>query len=131
VIEGKYVPGANYTLRENAGVAQKGPGVEHVGELQANDPVSGKTVWRVPWKTVNMAPVMATAGDLVFQGGPNNPRYPCNPRLMVYVGQSRSCSKYPQYPQQLSQKYWIHDKNVIIVQWVGISVQSRRRDIKL
>jgi PQQ-dependent dehydrogenase (methanol/ethanol family) len=71
VIEGKYVPGGNYTLRENAGVAQRGPGVEHVGDLQANDPVSGKTVWRVPWKTVNNAPVMATAGDLVFQGGPN------------------------------------------------------------
>jgi alcohol dehydrogenase (cytochrome c) len=42
-----------------------------MGELQANDPVTGKTVWRVPWKIVNMAPVMATAGDLLFQGGPN------------------------------------------------------------
>jgi glucose dehydrogenase len=33
--------------------------------------VTGKTVWRVPWKVVNNAPVMATAGDVLFQGGPN------------------------------------------------------------
>jgi outer membrane protein assembly factor BamB len=39
--------------------------------LQANDPVTGKTVWRVPWKTTNNTPVMATAGDLLFQGGAN------------------------------------------------------------
>jgi lanthanide-dependent methanol dehydrogenase len=71
VVEGKYVPGANYTLREGAGPAPKPPGVDTAGELQANDPVSGKTVWRVPWAQANMAPVMATAGDLVFQGGPN------------------------------------------------------------
>jgi glucose dehydrogenase len=71
VVEGKYVPGGNYTLRENAGAAPKPPGVDTAGELQANDPVSGKTVWRVPWSTPNMAPVMATGGDLVFQGGPN------------------------------------------------------------
>ena len=25
----------------------------------------------MPWKVVNNAPVMATAGDLLFQGGPN------------------------------------------------------------
>ena len=71
VIEGKYVPGESYTLREGAGAAPKPPGVTHAGELQANDPVSGKTVWRVPWATTNNAPVMATGGDLVFQGGPN------------------------------------------------------------
>lgn len=71
VVEGKYVPGANYTLREGAGPAPKPPGVEHVSELQANDPVAGKTVWRIPWSSANMAPVMATGGDLVFQGGPN------------------------------------------------------------
>jgi glucose dehydrogenase len=71
VIEGKYVPGSNYTLREGAGQAPKPPGVEHASELQANDPVAGKTVWRIPWATANMAPVMATGGDLVFQGGPN------------------------------------------------------------
>jgi PQQ-dependent dehydrogenase (methanol/ethanol family) len=71
VIEGKYVPGANYTLREGAGQAQRPPGVEHAGELQANDPVAGKTVWRVPWSSANNVPVMATGGDLLFQGGPN------------------------------------------------------------
>ena len=71
VIEGKYVPGANYTLRETAGTAPKPPGVTHAGELQANDPVSGKTVWSVPWMTANMVPVMATGGDLLFQGGSN------------------------------------------------------------
>jgi len=71
VIEGKYVPGSNYTLRENIGQAPKAPGIDYVGELQANDPVSGKTVWRVPWSTNNNVPVMATGGDLLFQGGPN------------------------------------------------------------
>ena len=42
---------------------------DHANELQANDPVSGRTVWRVEWPTANYTPVMATAGDLVFQGG--------------------------------------------------------------
>jgi PQQ-dependent dehydrogenase (methanol/ethanol family) len=71
VLEGKYVPGENFTLRENAGQAGKGPSGAHASELQANDPLSGKTVWRVPFQIANMAPVFATAGDLVFQGGPN------------------------------------------------------------
>jgi glucose dehydrogenase len=39
--------------------------------LQANDPVTGKTVWRIPWKVSNNVGVLATAGDLLFQGGPN------------------------------------------------------------
>ena len=47
------------------------PGEEYVGELQANDPVAGETVWRVQWTSANNAPVMATGGDLLFQGGPN------------------------------------------------------------
>jgi alcohol dehydrogenase (cytochrome c) len=71
VVEGKFVPGNNYTLRAGAGPNTTSPGTEHVGELQANDPVTGKTVWRVEWKVGNSAPVMATAGDLLFQGGPN------------------------------------------------------------
>jgi len=73
VVEGKYAPPANYTLQESAqGPNPRAPGKEeYAGELQANDPVAGKTVWRVPWKNVNMAPVMATGGDLLFQGGPN------------------------------------------------------------
>jgi PQQ-dependent dehydrogenase (methanol/ethanol family) len=72
VVEGKYAPPADYTLRESVGDTNPlAPGAQSAGELQANDPVTGKTVWRVPWKVSNNAPVMATAGDLLFQGGPN------------------------------------------------------------
>jgi PQQ-dependent dehydrogenase (methanol/ethanol family) len=72
MIEGKFVPGADYTLRENVGQTNPlAPGAQSAGELQATDPVTGKIVWRVPWKVANNAPVMATAGDLLFQGGPN------------------------------------------------------------
>jgi PQQ-dependent dehydrogenase (methanol/ethanol family) len=72
MVEGKFVPGADYTLRENVTLPNPlAPGAQSAGELQANDPVTGKTVWRVPWKVSNNAPVMATAGDLLFQGGPN------------------------------------------------------------
>lgn len=73
MVEGKFVPGADYTLRETVGNGTPllAPGAQSAGELQANDPVTGKTVWRVPWKAGNNAPVMATAGDLLFQGGPN------------------------------------------------------------
>ena len=71
VIEGEYVPGDRYALRERGGRAPSPPGEETVGELQANDPVTGETVWRVQWTSENNAPVMATGGDLVFQGGPN------------------------------------------------------------
>jgi lanthanide-dependent methanol dehydrogenase len=72
MIEGKFVPGADYTLRENVGTTNPlAPGAQSAGELQATDPVTGKTVWRVPWKVGNNAPVMATAGDVLFQGGPN------------------------------------------------------------
>jgi alcohol dehydrogenase (cytochrome c) len=70
VIEGPYNPPADYTLRES-GPNSVAPGTQHAGELQANNPVTGKTVWRVPWKVVNNTPVMATAGDLLFQGGSN------------------------------------------------------------
>ena len=71
MIEGEYVPGQGYTLRERGGRAPRPPNEEVVGELQANDPVAGETVWRIQWTTANNAPVMATGGDLVFQGGPN------------------------------------------------------------
>ena len=71
VVEGEYVPGDRYTLRERGGQAPSPPGEEIVGELQANDPVAGETVWRVQWTSTNNTPVMATGGDLVFQGGPN------------------------------------------------------------
>jgi PQQ-dependent dehydrogenase (methanol/ethanol family) len=72
MIEGKFVPGADYTLRETVGTTNPmAPGAQSAGDLQAIDPVTGKAVWRVPWKVANNAPVMATAGDLLFQGGPN------------------------------------------------------------
>jgi alcohol dehydrogenase (cytochrome c) len=76
-VEGKFVPGTDYTLKESIGQNTLAPGAQNAGELQANDPVSGKTVWRVPWKVVNNAPVMATAGDILFQGGPNEGRDAC------------------------------------------------------
>ena len=71
MVEGEYVPGDRYALRVRGGPAPSPPGEETVGELQANDPVAGETVWRVQWTSANDAPVMATGGDLVFQGGPN------------------------------------------------------------
>jgi glucose dehydrogenase len=70
-VEGKYNPPADYTLREQVGQGIAAPGTNNAGELLANDPVTGKTVWRVPWKVTNNTPVMATAGDLLFQGGAN------------------------------------------------------------
>ena len=69
MVEGEYVPGNDYTLRERGGQAPRPPGEEHVAALQANDPVAGETVWRIDWNERNMAPVMATGGDVVFQGG--------------------------------------------------------------
>jgi alcohol dehydrogenase (cytochrome c) len=74
VVEGQYNPPANYTLHEGAPPGTPGPrapGATSAGELQANDPVTGKTVWSVPWKVANNVGIMATAGDLLFQGGPN------------------------------------------------------------
>jgi lanthanide-dependent methanol dehydrogenase len=71
VVEGEYVAGAGYTLRRIAAPPHRAPGTTHVGELQANDPVTGRTVWRIEWETTNNAPVLATGGNLLFQGGPN------------------------------------------------------------
>jgi PQQ-dependent dehydrogenase (methanol/ethanol family) len=69
VVEGTFVPGGLYNLRTTPGAPPRSPMGDHAGELQANDPVSRKTVWRVKWPTGNNTPVMATGGDLVFQGG--------------------------------------------------------------
>jgi PQQ-dependent dehydrogenase (methanol/ethanol family) len=73
VVEGAFAPPADYMLREGTGpgAGPLAPGAKSAGELQANNPVTGKTVWRVEWKAANNAPVMATAGDVLFQGGPN------------------------------------------------------------
>ena len=37
--------------------------------MQANNPVAGKNVWTISWGGGNNTPVMATGGDLLFQGG--------------------------------------------------------------
>ncbi|MGD9739382.1 MAG: PQQ-binding-like beta-propeller repeat protein [Bauldia sp.] len=78
VIAGEYVPGEGYTLLQFGGPAtnpfvnlEGGPG-DHQGELQANDPVSGRTVWSLPAPVGNHAPIMATATDLLFQGAPSD-----------------------------------------------------------
>ena len=98
VIKGEYVPGENYTLRRAGGgtgaagaagdagaaaaaaggnapaargvIPEGAPADRPLGELQANDPVAGKTVWSIHWEDgANNSPVMATGGDLLFQGG--------------------------------------------------------------
>ena len=71
VVEGEYVPGDGYTLRARGGRAPRPPGEEYAGELQANDPVASETVWSIQWTSANNTPVMATGGDLLFQGGAN------------------------------------------------------------
>ena len=75
VIEGEYVAGEGYRLRQFVGPFGQYYNAEgeldYVGELQANDPVAGRTAWSVKWGVANNVPVMATAGGLVFQGGSN------------------------------------------------------------
>jgi outer membrane protein assembly factor BamB len=72
VIEGEYEPGEGYTLRRRAGTATRlgfgGVEITHRGELQANDPVAGRTVWSVKYEQSSNSPVLATAGNLVFKG---------------------------------------------------------------
>ena len=78
VIEGEFTPGEGYTLRQGAGpapipnVGHDGEAVEWTGELQANDPVTGETMWSIQWDENSNTPLMSTAGDLVFQVGTND-----------------------------------------------------------
>jgi len=76
VMEGNYVvpmTAQGYQLRQWVGQPyfhdKDGKDADYKSELQANDPVSGKTVWSVKFKELNRNPVLATAGDLLFQGG--------------------------------------------------------------
>jgi len=93
-IEGEYVAGEGYILinfNPFGGDLYGGPGgfavdtplppyvpteadqVDYNGQLQANDPVAGETVWAVDFSNGNNnVPVMATAGGLVFQGNEEN-----------------------------------------------------------
>ena len=78
VIEGEYTPGEGYTLLQFGGPATNpfvdndGERSDHQGELQANDPVAGRTVWQLDAPRGNHAPIMATATDLLFQGAPQD-----------------------------------------------------------
>ncbi|MGE3718300.1 MAG: hypothetical protein AB7G07_07880, partial [Bauldia sp.] len=92
VFEGEYVPGEGYTLQRQAGTVPRqvrnadgtvpAPGtvatadrgtspllITHQGELQANNPVTSTTEWRFITEQGNNMPIMATATDLLFQGG--------------------------------------------------------------
>ncbi len=70
--EGEYVAGEGYVLmgfNPLGGGGQfdvNGNEVDYSNALQANDPVSSETVWQVEFN--NNAPILATAGGLVFQG---------------------------------------------------------------
>ena len=48
------------------------PRGQHIGELQAWDPATGKRKWTYPFQDQLFASVLSTAGDLVFVGGTND-----------------------------------------------------------
>jgi alcohol dehydrogenase (cytochrome c) len=48
------------------------PRGDHIGELQAWDPATGKRAWTYPFPNQLFASVLSTAGDLVFVGGTND-----------------------------------------------------------
>ena len=74
VVEGEYNTD-NYRLREFVGPTfyadVDGNELAYVGQLQANDPVGGETVWTIDWTVGNNVPIMASAGGLVWQGAEN------------------------------------------------------------
>ncbi|MGD9739645.1 MAG: PQQ-binding-like beta-propeller repeat protein [Bauldia sp.] len=86
VTEGEFTPGEGYTLVRGAGTppiprpfpdhnaANYGENVEAGadfagGFLGAIDVEGNDFAWRHPWQQGNQNPIMATAGDLLFQGG--------------------------------------------------------------
>ena len=78
VFTGEYKPGdaGGYRLRRAAGGAaapnlgMDGKTTTVLGQLMANDPVARKTAWKIEWKgDSNTLPILATASDLLFQGG--------------------------------------------------------------
>jgi len=48
------------------------PRADHIGELQAWDPATGKRVWTYPFPSQLFASVLTTGGGLVFVGGTND-----------------------------------------------------------
>lgn len=48
------------------------PRGDHIGELQAWDPATGKRAWTYPFPNQLFASVLSTAGGLVFVGGTND-----------------------------------------------------------
>ena len=48
------------------------PRGDHIGELQAWDPATGKRVWTYPFPSQLFASVLTTGGGLVFVGGTND-----------------------------------------------------------
>ncbi len=48
------------------------PHGQHIGELQAWDPTTGKQAWMYPFPNQLFASVLTTAGNLVFVGGTND-----------------------------------------------------------
>ena len=75
-IAGEYKPGEGYNLTRGAGGAANpnkdilGAVTTVQGELLANDLVARKTAWKIQWPSdANALPILATASDLLFQGG--------------------------------------------------------------
>jgi alcohol dehydrogenase (cytochrome c) len=51
------------------------PGRSTYSHVDAWDPVTGKLAWKMPYKYVLLASMLATAGDLVFTGNPEGEFY--------------------------------------------------------
>jgi glucose dehydrogenase len=105
VVEGEYVPGENYTLRQTVAGAEvprlglDGQPTTVLSKLQANDPVGRKNVWTNDWNTDRRVPVMATAGGLVFQGGNDKGVFRAmNAETGEVVWQFRTGSQFNQTP---------------------------------
>jgi PQQ-dependent dehydrogenase (methanol/ethanol family) len=75
VIEGEYSYPAteSYTLFQWAGekfwLDMEGEATDVKNQLQANNPITGETVWAVDYVQPTQDPILATAGGLLFLGG--------------------------------------------------------------
>jgi alcohol dehydrogenase (cytochrome c) len=69
-----YVPGSSFVgATTTLAIA---PGADHIGEVQAWNVDTGERVWTHSYgMTPNWGPMLATAGGLVFTGGPNDRRF--------------------------------------------------------